>query len=145
MRRLCRPDAPACRAGPDFDGLIVFDESHKAKNLVPEAGSKPTKVGAKVMEIQTLLPGARIMYCSATGEAPHGASPVSTHAAPPAAPTACLASLWSSCPSLLQPAGSPWAGVAQARLAARGVGRGRRQLSLHRASGIGRLQQRAPS
>ena len=31
-------------AGPAFDGLIVFDECHKAKNLVPEAGSKSTKV-----------------------------------------------------------------------------------------------------
>ena len=31
-------------AGPDFDGLIIFDECHKAKNLVPDAGGKPTKV-----------------------------------------------------------------------------------------------------
>ena len=31
-------------AGPGFDGLIIFDECHKAKNLVPEAGSKSTKV-----------------------------------------------------------------------------------------------------
>ena len=31
-------------AGPAFDGLIIFDECHKAKNLVPEAGSKSTKV-----------------------------------------------------------------------------------------------------
>ena len=31
-------------AGPDYDGLIIFDECHKAKNLIPEAGSKPTKV-----------------------------------------------------------------------------------------------------
>lgn len=31
-------------AGPDFDGLIIFDECHKAKNLIPEAGSKSTKV-----------------------------------------------------------------------------------------------------
>ena len=31
-------------AGPHFDGLIIFDECHKAKNLVPEAGSKSTKV-----------------------------------------------------------------------------------------------------
>ena len=34
---------------------------------MPEAGSKPTKVGAKVMELQSSLPKARIMYCSATG------------------------------------------------------------------------------
>ena len=31
-------------AGPAFDGLVIFDECHKAKNLVPEAGSKSTKV-----------------------------------------------------------------------------------------------------
>lgn len=31
-------------AGPNFDGLIIFDECHKAKNLIPEAGSKSTKV-----------------------------------------------------------------------------------------------------
>lgn len=31
-------------AGPNYDGLIIFDECHKAKNLIPEAGSKPTKV-----------------------------------------------------------------------------------------------------
>lgn len=53
--------------GPDFDGLIVFDESHKAKNLVPEAGGRATQVGLKVQEIQNVLPGARIVYCSATG------------------------------------------------------------------------------
>jgi len=53
--------------GPDFDGLIVFDESHKAKNLVPEAGGKPTQVGLKVRELQTVLKHARVVYCSATG------------------------------------------------------------------------------
>ncbi|PRW58205.1 strawberry notch-like [Chlorella sorokiniana] len=53
--------------GPDFDGLIVFDESHKAKNLVPEGGTRPTQVGIKVRELQAQLPKARIVYCSATG------------------------------------------------------------------------------
>lgn len=53
--------------GPEFDGLIIFDESHKAKNLVPEAGSRPTQIGLKVQQIQKDLPGARIVYCSATG------------------------------------------------------------------------------
>lgn len=53
--------------GEGFDGLIVFDESHKAKNLVPDSGAKPSKVGAKVLELQTRLPQARIVYCSATG------------------------------------------------------------------------------
>ncbi|GAB4817769.1 hypothetical protein N2152v2_004815 [Parachlorella kessleri] len=53
--------------GKDFDGLIVFDESHKAKNLVPEAGARPTQVGKKVLELQSNLPAARVVYCSATG------------------------------------------------------------------------------
>ncbi|KAL3149047.1 hypothetical protein ABBQ32_001892 [Trebouxia sp. C0010 RCD-2024] len=54
-------------AGPTFDGLIIFDECHKAKNLVPEAGSKSTKVGQAVMGLQKALPQARVVYCSATG------------------------------------------------------------------------------
>lgn len=49
------------------DGLIVFDECHKAKNLVPEAGGQPTKTGEAVLEIQARLPEARVIYCSATG------------------------------------------------------------------------------
>lgn len=53
--------------GESFDGLIIFDESHKAKNLVPEKGSKPTQCGQAVKEIQAKLPNARIVYASATG------------------------------------------------------------------------------
>ncbi|GER33848.1 RING/FYVE/PHD zinc finger superfamily protein [Striga asiatica] len=53
--------------GGQFDGLIVFDECHKAKNLVPESGGQPTKTGEAVLDIQARLPEARIMYCSATG------------------------------------------------------------------------------
>ncbi|XP_062093056.1 protein FORGETTER 1 [Humulus lupulus] len=53
--------------GPNFDGLIIFDECHKAKNLVPEAGSQPTRTGEAVVEIQDRLPEARVVYCSATG------------------------------------------------------------------------------
>ncbi|KAK1365814.1 putative Zinc finger, RING/FYVE/PHD-type, protein strawberry notch [Heracleum sosnowskyi] len=53
--------------GKEFDGLIVFDECHKAKNLVPEAGGRPTRTGEAVLEIQAMLPEARIVYCSATG------------------------------------------------------------------------------
>ncbi|KAK9811987.1 hypothetical protein WJX73_006484 [Symbiochloris irregularis] len=62
-----RLDQLATWCGDDFDGLVVFDESHKAKNLVPESGSKPTKVGAKVLGLQMRLSKARIVYCSATG------------------------------------------------------------------------------
>ncbi|XP_042392351.1 protein FORGETTER 1-like isoform X2 [Zingiber officinale] len=53
--------------GSDFDGLVVFDECHKAKNLIPEAGSQPTRTGEAVLEIQARLPEARFVYCSATG------------------------------------------------------------------------------
>lgn len=53
--------------GQDFEGVIVLDECHRAKNLVPTAGSKPTKTGRMVMELQKALPNARIVYASATG------------------------------------------------------------------------------
>ena len=46
---------------------IVFDECHKAKNLVPTGASKPSKTGLTVLQLQKKLPKARIVYCSATG------------------------------------------------------------------------------
>uniref|UniRef100_A0A2K5KA83 Protein strawberry notch homolog 1 n=1 Tax=Colobus angolensis palliatus TaxID=336983 RepID=A0A2K5KA83_COLAP len=53
--------------GDDFDGAIVFDECHKAKNLCPVGSSKPTKTGLAVLELQNKLPKARVVYASATG------------------------------------------------------------------------------
>ncbi|EEC05921.1 conserved hypothetical protein, partial [Ixodes scapularis] len=53
--------------GSDFDGVIVFDECHKAKNLCPVGSSKPTKTGATVLELQNRLPKSRVVYASATG------------------------------------------------------------------------------
>ncbi|KAM9118465.1 protein strawberry notch homolog 1 isoform 3-T6 [Pangshura tecta] len=53
--------------GDDFDGVIVFDECHKAKNLCPVGSSKPTKTGLAVLELQNKLPKARVVYASATG------------------------------------------------------------------------------
>lgn len=53
--------------GEDFDGLIVFDECHRAKNLCPVGSSKPTKTGLTVLELQNRLPKARVVYASATG------------------------------------------------------------------------------
>ncbi|CAK9304464.1 unnamed protein product [Gordionus sp. m RMFG-2023] len=53
--------------GKDFDGVIVFDECHKAKNLTPSGSSKPTKTGLAVLELQNRLPLARVVYASATG------------------------------------------------------------------------------
>ena len=41
------------RLGKDFDGLIVFDECHRAKNLVPTGSTKPSKTGEAVLELQT--------------------------------------------------------------------------------------------
>ncbi|MEW5313763.1 MAG: hypothetical protein WDW38_005303 [Sanguina aurantia] len=53
--------------GPSFDGCLVFDECHKAKNFTPGKEGSSTKVAAAVIEIQNLLPMARVVYCSATG------------------------------------------------------------------------------
>jgi len=53
--------------GDDFDGCIVFDECHKAKNLCPTGAGKPTKTGQTVLELQNKLPKARVVYASATG------------------------------------------------------------------------------
>ncbi|KAM9328910.1 protein strawberry notch homolog 1 [Gastrophryne carolinensis] len=53
--------------GEDFDGVIIFDECHKAKNLCPVGSSKPTKTGLAVLELQNKLPKARVVYASATG------------------------------------------------------------------------------
>ncbi|XP_074000099.1 protein strawberry notch isoform X3 [Rhodnius prolixus] len=53
--------------GDDFDGLIVFDECHRAKNLCPVGSSKPTKTGLTVLDLQNKLPKARVVYASATG------------------------------------------------------------------------------
>ncbi|MEE6487475.1 hypothetical protein FKM82_014915 [Ascaphus truei] len=47
--------------GEDFDGVIVFDECHKAKNATC------TKMGKAVLELQNNLPLARVVYASATG------------------------------------------------------------------------------
>jgi hypothetical protein len=53
--------------GADFDGCLLFDECHKAKNLVPSGNGKPTKMGICVEQLQIRLPKARVVYCSATG------------------------------------------------------------------------------
>ena len=52
--------------GPAFEGCLLFDECHKAKNW---SGKEETssKVSQAVLELQRALPLARIVYCSATG------------------------------------------------------------------------------
>lgn len=57
--------------GKDFDGVIVFDECHKAGNAVATKGKrgvkKPSNAGRAVVALQNALPKARILYVSATG------------------------------------------------------------------------------
>lgn len=57
--------------GKDFDGVIVFDECHKAGNAVATRGKrgikKPSAAGRTVVALQNALPKARILYVSATG------------------------------------------------------------------------------
>ncbi|XP_017154481.1 protein strawberry notch [Drosophila miranda] len=53
--------------GHNYQGVIVFDECHKAKNLTTGNGGKSTKTGATVLELQQRLPLARVIYASATG------------------------------------------------------------------------------
>ncbi len=57
--------------GADFDGVIVFDESHAMQNA---AGSKsergdtaPSQQGRAGLRLQHALPDARVLYVSATG------------------------------------------------------------------------------
>ena len=52
----------------EFDGCLIFDECHRAKNsAAANAGAGGTKIAKTVSEIQKQLPLARIVYCSATG------------------------------------------------------------------------------
>lgn len=53
--------------GDDFDGCIVFDECHRAKNCVPGDEEKGSKIARCVCRLQRALPHARVLYCSATG------------------------------------------------------------------------------
>ncbi len=59
------------RLGPDFEGVIVFDEAHLAGNAIDIKGKrgmkKASKNGKTVVDLQTLFPKARIVYSSATG------------------------------------------------------------------------------
>jgi hypothetical protein len=52
--------------GKDFDGCLLFDECHKAKNLGMNTINS-SKTGVAVFDLQRKLPKARVVYCSATG------------------------------------------------------------------------------
>lgn len=53
--------------GEQFDGCIIFDECHKAKNLVSDNDAQSAKTAVAVRDLQRRLPKARVVYCSATG------------------------------------------------------------------------------
>lgn len=57
--------------GPNFDGVIVFDEAHKAGNALDIRGvrgvDKASQTGLAVVQLQRMFPKARIVYSSATG------------------------------------------------------------------------------
>ncbi|HPQ81427.1 MAG TPA: strawberry notch family protein, partial [bacterium] len=61
----------ACWLGSDFDGVIVFDESHNMGNAVGIKGlrgtRKPSQKALTGVKLQTFFPNARIVYVSATG------------------------------------------------------------------------------
>ena len=57
-----------CSAGDsDFDGVIVFDECHKAKAVNLKKFENSSKTAQAVTNIQKFLPRARVVYVSATG------------------------------------------------------------------------------
>lgn len=55
----------------DFDGVIVFDESHAMQNAAGGKGERgdqaPSQQGRAGLRLQHALPNARILYVSATG------------------------------------------------------------------------------
>lgn len=57
--------------GRDFDGVIVFDESHAMANAAGQTGERgeqaPSQQGRAGLRLQHALPNARIVYVSATG------------------------------------------------------------------------------
>lgn len=57
--------------GKDFDGVIAFDEAHKMNNLMGKQGARGKTAGSQMakagVELQRMLPNARVVYVSATG------------------------------------------------------------------------------
>ena len=57
--------------GRDFDGVIVFDESHALRNAAGEKSQRgeqsPSQQGRAGLRLQHALPDARVLYVSATG------------------------------------------------------------------------------
>jgi hypothetical protein len=59
----------APRSHPHIFLFIVFDECHRAKNLISAGGGAAyrSRTGEAVLELQSAMPHARVVYCSATG------------------------------------------------------------------------------
>jgi predicted RNA methylase len=57
--------------GPDFDGVVVFDESHAMQNAAGGKGERgdqaASQQGRAGLRLQHALPNARVVYVSATG------------------------------------------------------------------------------
>ncbi|MDX2264788.1 MAG: strawberry notch family protein [Hyphomicrobiales bacterium] len=57
--------------GPDFDGVIIFDEAHAMANAAGSSGERgdkaPSQQGLAGLRLQNACPHARIVYISATG------------------------------------------------------------------------------
>ena len=57
--------------GADFDGVIVFDESHAMQNAAGSRSERgdgaPSQQGRAGLRLQHALPNARVLYVSATG------------------------------------------------------------------------------
>ena len=47
-------------AGENFDGAIIFDECHKAKNIYPDGSKKSTLTGLAILQLQKKLPNAKL-------------------------------------------------------------------------------------
>jgi predicted RNA methylase len=62
---------PGSEAGADFDGVIIFDESHAMQNAAGGKGERgdqaASQQGRAGLRLQHALPNARIVYVSATG------------------------------------------------------------------------------
>src|SRR3546814_10789196 len=58
-------------AGPDFEGIIAFDEAHEMGGVAGGEGALGRKEGSQQgvcgVLLQNHLPGARVLYASATG------------------------------------------------------------------------------
>lgn len=51
----------------DAQPVVMLDEAHKAKNALSTGRGGATDIGKKIVKLQAELPGARVVYSSATG------------------------------------------------------------------------------